>query len=70
MANKFKKGLGFRSNKWRDSQLNHFKLCNTNNKIPKELTYRYLEFVKIIKKNSKKKKGIDTISWMWVVVLD
>lgn len=55
VANKFKKGLGFRSNKWRDSQLNHFKLCNTNNKIPKELTYRYLEFVKIIKKNSKKR---------------
>ena len=49
-------------------QLNHFKLCNTNNKIPKELTYRYLEFVKIIKKIQK--KDIDTISWMWVVVLD
>ena len=46
------KGLGLEAING-ETQLNHFNF-NTNNKIPKELTYRYLEFVKIIKKNSKK----------------
>ena len=56
------KGKGFGGKKWKDSQLQDFKICKRfyleKKKLPLEISYRYLNFGNIIQKYFSKKKII------------